>query len=96
MKTSHQKKKENKQKIKATVVKYEWVTKEVMRNDFHHSLNIIVEINDGEDYIHRPLNYTIFILVKPLKINEEIDVFWYNSKLYNWNSYKKGIFKYVN
>jgi len=95
LKKNHLEKRQNKNKIKARVVKYKMVTKETSRNHYNSGLSIFVEIIDNQDKFTKPLNYSFFILSRPFKINQEIDVFWYASDLYYWNSYENGLFKYV-
>lgn len=94
-KITHRKKRLNKEKIKAKVVKYEMVTTQVSRNHYNSGMCIFVKIIDGNDSICVPLNYSFFILSRPFKIDQEIDVFWYASDLYYWNSFENGLHKYL-
>lgn len=92
LKNEHLKKRNGKKKLSARVNKHEMVTSKVRRNHYHTERKTYVVIDNEQPPVSYPLNVPLF---RSYYINQEIDVFWYRSKLYYWHAYQKGIFKYV-
>lgn len=51
---------------------------------------------ENKEFIHQKLEHVIgHVSLSPFKKGENIDVFWYGEKLFYWNSYQTGIFKFL-
>ncbi len=84
-----------KKKIIGEFIKYEFVTRKVMRNEYHTSIYPFVKINleNGESGTFK-LNFNNE-LAKSFKKGEKIELFWCNNELLYWKAYEVGILKYL-
>ena len=84
-----------KKKIIGEFVKYESVTKQIMRNEYHTETYPFVKINkDSDDVGIFKLNFRNS-LMKEFKKGEKVELFWSNNELLYWKAYDIGIMKYI-
>ncbi len=66
-----------------------------IRNDFtqipYPYVKIQNELNDAKLIKLKYANN----IIKPFKIGEKVEVFWYGGELYFWNAYDRGILKFL-